>query len=74
MDVLCPKMKDPTTMVTMPHAVRLNLRGGIKHIPLIFYLRPSTKQVQFGLFHTFKCKDNSLNHLTITSVIYHKIK
>lgn len=48
MDVLCPKMKDPTTIVMTPHAVKLNLQGRIKHIP--FILRPSTEQVQFDFF------------------------
>lgn len=35
--VLCPKMKAPTTMVMMPHAVKLNLQQRIKHIPVITF-------------------------------------
>lgn len=50
MEVLCPKMKDPTTIVTTPHAVKLNLQGRIKHLLFIFYKRPSTEQVQFDFF------------------------
>lgn len=42
MDVLCPKMKDPTTTVMTPHAVRLSLQGRIKHIPFILYILDST--------------------------------
>lgn len=37
-DVLCPKMKTPTTTVMMPHAVRLNLQESIKHMPFIIFL------------------------------------
>lgn len=54
MEVLCPKMKDPTTIVMTPHAVKLHLQGRIKQVPFIFDRRPSTEQVQFD----FSIEDN----------------